>query len=377
METLRVNELSQKLYQLTLSADYLKHWTVEDAVRELFQNAIDFSDDGELDFVITENRELQINTKDVSLNPSVLLLGSGDKSEDDTKLGGFGEGMKVALLILAREGIDVVMYNGDKIWRPKFLHNEHFGTKMLCIEEEDNLGEDVGIRYTIKGLHTDEIMTIIDRTLPTQSYEGFATRYGEVLKDDRFKSKIFVGGLYVCNVAGLNFGYNFNKGTLPLNRDRQTVPDWEVSSMTNRMVEVAVTPEEYVKLVAAEAKDVYHARYQRQEQDVCEVAHEQFVKQHGKKTIANSESQAKALREEGYIDTYIETNDGLYNLITSSKSYEKGEKVEVESTAQKIERLFNESELETYVEDEGNGALLDRYYDLKHLVLDAAGKDGD
>lgn len=362
-----------KLYELTLSSDYLKHWTVEDAVRELFQNAIDFSDDGELDFIITENRELQINTKDVSLHPSVLLLGSGDKSEDDTKLGGFGEGMKVALLILAREGIDVVMYNGDKIWRPKFLHNEHFGTKMLCIEEEDNLGEDVGIRYTIKGLHTDEIMTIIDRTLPTQSYEGFDTRYGEVLKDDRFKSKIFVGGLYVCNVAGLNFGYNFNKGTLPLNRDRQTVPDWEVSSMTNRMVEVAVTPEEYVKLVAAEAKDVYHARYQRQEQDVCEVAHEQFVAEHGKKTIANSESQAKALRAEGYTDTYIETNDGLYNLITSSKSYEKGEKTVVETTEQRVSRLFDESDLLNLLTDYQDDTLDCAYENLREAILEAVG----
>ena len=363
-----------KLYELTLSADYLKHWTVEDAVRELFQNAIDFSNDGELDFDIIENMdncEVRINTEGVSLHPSVLLLGSGDKSEDNTKLGGFGEGMKVAMLILAREGVDVVMHNGDKLWSPKFEFNEQFGTKMLCVEEEDNTGEDIGIRFTIKGLTGDEVNTIVSRTLPTQQYESVDTRYGEVLKDDKFKSKIFVGGLYVCDVKGLQFGYNFNKGTLPLNRDRQTVPDWGVSTMTNRMVEVATTPEEYVKLVAEEAKDVYHARYHIQEDDVCEVAHKKFIEAHGKKTIANSESEAKTLRAEGYKDTYIETNDGMYNLITSAKSYEKGEKVKVESTPEKVERIFNESHLEAYIEEEGNGALHEKYHELKALVLGA------
>jgi hypothetical protein len=357
------------MYELTLSSDYLKHWTVEDAVRELFQNAIDFSEDGELDFIIKEDHELQINTKGVSLHPSVLLLGSGDKSEDNTKLGGFGEGMKVALLILAREGVDVVMHNGDKIWKPAFVFNEHFGTKMLCIIEEDNLEEDIGIRYTIKGLKSEEIINIIDRTLPTQKYIGIETEYGEVLTEEGFISKVFVGGLYICDVAGLQYGYNFNKGTLPLNRDRQTVPDWDVSKMTDRMLAVALPPEEYVKLVAEQAKDVYHARYNYQDPSVCAVANNNFVEEHGVRPVANSNAEVERLKKEGYTNPYLEPNDGLYNLITSAPSYNKGEKKEILTLEAQIIELFEKSVVVDYIRGTGEGQIEEDFYELMHKVL--------
>ena len=358
------------MYELTLSSDYLKHWTVEEAVRELFQNAIDFSEDGELDFLIKEDHEVQINTKGVSLHPSVLLLGSGDKSEDNTKLGGFGEGMKVALLILAREGVDVVMHNGNKIWRPSFVFNEHFGTKMLCIIEEDNLEEDIGIRYTIKGLKSEEITNIINRTLPTQEYIGIETKYGEVLTEDCFISKVFVGGLYVCDVAGLQYGYNFNKGTLPLNRDRQTVPDWDVSKMTDRMLAAALPPEDYVKLVAERAKDVYHAIYNYQEVDVCDVANKNFVEEYGVRPVANSNEEVDLLKKEGYTNPYLEPNSGLYQLITSSPSYSKGEKKEVLTVEDQIKELFSDSTVMRFLLEEGAAEMAEEYYELMHKVLE-------
>lgn len=331
------------MYELTLSADYLKHWTVEDAVRELVQNAVDFSEEGTLDYSIfgeeVGDTTLLINSTGVSLHPSVLLLGSGDKSEDDTKLGGFGEGMKVAMLILAREGIRVTMHNGDKIWTPLFKHNEQFGTDMLCISEEENIGKSIGVRYTIQGLTQTELQNIKTRTLQMQDYEGIQTSYGEVLEGH--EGKVFVGGLYVCT-TNTRYGYNFTKGSLPLNRDRQTVPDWDLKRTTDKMLAEALPPEDYVALVSEQVNDVDHAKHWAPKESISAVANKAFVEEHGVRPLAESELQASLLRKQGYKDPFIMTNSGLYNIITKSEDYDKGEQSVVISKEDKLHKLLCE-----------------------------------
>lgn len=358
------------MYELTLAANYLKHWTVEDAVRELCQNGIDNSEDDKLDYTISDG-VLTISTEGVSLHPSVLLLGSGDKSEDDTKLGGFGEGMKVALLILARENIEVVMENGDKLWKPVFRHNDSFGCDMLCIEETENLNEAFGIRFTIKGLTNTELENIVSRTLQTQVYEKVSTEFGEVLLDEDKAGSIFVGGLYVCKDAGLKYGYNFRKGLLPLNRDRQTVPNWEVSAFTDKMLAEALTPEDYIDLVENSYKDVYHAKYNYPKDSVATVAYEKFVDKYGVCAVASSEEDAKKLKKQGYTKVRIETNEGIKRLVTLAPNYTKGEKEEILSLEDKVRLVFENSELRTLIDLlDARDELLDSFNDLLDKVLE-------
>jgi len=100
-------------YTLTLSPDYVKNWTIKDAIREFIQNAIDQES---LDISNMKNIEVIDDTLYIANATSILtkkslLLGGGTKKEGDSNIGQFGEGYKVGLLVLLREGFNVEMCN--------------------------------------------------------------------------------------------------------------------------------------------------------------------------------------------------------------------------------------------------------------------------
>ena len=81
-----------------ISSNYVSAWTVQDATRELLQNAMDSGEwrveaDGSL-----------VNKG--TLRPEHFLLGCSEKTSSDA-IGQFGEGLKLALLVLARNGYTV------------------------------------------------------------------------------------------------------------------------------------------------------------------------------------------------------------------------------------------------------------------------------
>ena len=52
-----------------------------------------------------------------------MVLGSTSKAGRADDVGSFGEGYKIALLVLTRNGYDVKVLNGNKQWVPEFRHS--------------------------------------------------------------------------------------------------------------------------------------------------------------------------------------------------------------------------------------------------------------
>jgi hypothetical protein len=59
--------------------------------------------------------------------------------------------------------------------------------------------------------------------------------YGKILLDTRYKGNIYVSGLFVCKNDRINYGYNITPEYLQLDRDRQTVSDFDLLWTTSRM----------------------------------------------------------------------------------------------------------------------------------------------
>ena len=98
-----------KTYELSLVKTYVSRWGMAEAVRELIQNALD----SESPFIYEFEREadglwaLRLTSEFTVLTPQTLLLGTTSKAEAEDAIGSFGEGYKIAFLVLTRAGYDV------------------------------------------------------------------------------------------------------------------------------------------------------------------------------------------------------------------------------------------------------------------------------
>ena len=123
--------------ELTIAPNYVPNWTLVDAIRELFQNALDQqkqNNENEASWNYDDDTGvLTISNATSKLTAASLLLGQTTKADDKSTIGQFGEGYKIATLVLLREGQNVVFYNygAREIWRPRFVKSRRFGTDIL------------------------------------------------------------------------------------------------------------------------------------------------------------------------------------------------------------------------------------------------------
>lgn len=220
-----------KKYELSLSRNYVSNWSVQESIRELIQNAKD--SDGEENIIVDKNNGIiTIINKNTSISSSTLLLGNTSKKDDLDKIGQFGEGYKLAILVLLREGKDILIKNGNKIWIPSFEYSNNFECETLCITEKEGNGND--LIFEISGFKDIEIINLENEFLGIngQVYNYIQTSYGEILTDSKYKGKIFVNGLPVYEDENFNYGYNFEARYVTLDRDRKSINIRELKKLT-------------------------------------------------------------------------------------------------------------------------------------------------
>jgi hypothetical protein len=240
-------------YPLGLSPKYVSDWGFWEAVRELLQNAVDSQSDIEMTLsqqpTFTESDqptyELAICSRGVTLDPSCLLLGCSTKTNDKKTIGQFGEGFKLALLVLTRLHYPVVVQNGRKEWRPVFkeVKEMNFGAEQFCIEENSELDSSDpldcyatdSLTFRVFNLQEEEVKLLARKVLwfekelndncdffgleDYKELEGrVETPMGQILSDRH--GDIFVSGLYVTS-SDMEFGYDFHPEYLQLDRDRK------------------------------------------------------------------------------------------------------------------------------------------------------------
>lgn len=313
-----------KEYPLSMAPGYLSHWSVSDAVRELVQNALDRTE--ELLYRWYEEEDgrhtLTLTTPDVTLHQSLLLLGNGTKSDDEGSRGGFGEGMKASMLILAREGFNLVINNGSNIWMPVYKMNEMYDTEMLyVIETEGNpTGED--LVFTIPGLTSEEKETIISNTLAMQ--EGFKHVKGTFILDQpEHKGRVYVGGLFVAT-SDMVKGYNFSPEDVKLNRDRQMLPEWDLKKLVSELWCDSIPPAEVVAAVLDNTNDLSHISYTYSiPQSVNKAALDKHIEMHGNVPIADNYYRQQEMIEEGYTDTVFTGNRAFAEMVRECDDYKE------------------------------------------------------
>lgn len=198
-----------------ISPNYASHWGVVDAARELISNAIDTGAEFDVTF---DNNKCVIEDKGDGIKKKNLIFGEGEKDTKDSKIGCFGEGLKMATLVLSREKRDIIIETVGYNLIPKIEFDSDFGVELLVFYMKEN-DREVGTKITFKSTKTDVI-----------SYRKMFLVFNDVFKKQGENiyspgGTIFVNGVAVETGVSSEFSYNIVTRRIKdiMGRDRQNL----------------------------------------------------------------------------------------------------------------------------------------------------------
>jgi hypothetical protein len=353
-----------KKYELALAPNYVPHWKLEDAVRELFQNAIDqrvTNRENEMFFDYDENQEvLRIGNKLSVLDIQSLLLGNTEKAEDSNTIGQFGEGYKIATLVLLRLGKRITFYNYGKkeVWRPRFVNSRRYGTQILTFFVEKHTWTSVpdkNLTIEIEGISEQEYTEIAYTNLHIlKPIETIDVVSGRILLDKVFRGKVFVGGLKVCEFPSYCRGYDFNPGLLKLDRDRKLASDFDLKWAASTLWgETESNNDVLVALISAGTADVAFLKThigRSRETEIADLVFEKFRSTYGLNAIPSYYSSDTANLAKKYRPVTV--SEVTYSMIKASSFWKEPERIPVVNLSNDLEKWYFEL-IENYeIDDE-------------------------
>lgn len=298
-------------YELSISADYVPSWGVVEGVREFFQNAIDEEtrdSSNKMMLAYDADREvLQIGNKHSELDIKSLLFGNTTKDKDAEMIGNHGEGYKIATVVLLRNNKKVTFYNycRREIWRPRLVKSKKYGGILVptFFVETSAIWEKVpehSLIIEIGGITSEEYDQIKRANLHLQEdYERVHTMYGDILKDERFIGKVFVGGLYICNEPRLEIGIDFKPCYVRLERDRSMVNSFDVQWYASRMMEQAKDAELLKNSLCSYSG--YYICHECVPMDLKNEIAEDFINEYGAKAVpVSNQEDMEGMKKRGY-----------------------------------------------------------------------------
>lgn len=250
-------------YELSIDVNYVKDWGVAEAVREIFQNSVDeerVNPENKSFFGYdAEARTLTIGNKQSCLDVESLLLGVSTKTSNDDTIGQFGEGYKIATVVLLRTKHPITFYNYGKreVWKPRLVKSKRYNGRLIptfFVDKEFpwTTVPDNDLTIVIENVTSEEYDSINEMILQLHTDIGRTytdSRENKVLLEPKYSGKIYVNGLYVCTESNFNYGYDIQPKYLKLERDRKTVDGFDLRWATSCIWRDLMTTPEFKKML--------------------------------------------------------------------------------------------------------------------------------
>lgn len=380
----------KRKFELSLAKNYVADWGVYDALRELIQNAIDQEatiPDNEKS-IVYKDETLYISNKSSVLERQSLLLGQTSKQDDNKTIGQFGEGYKIAFLVLTRLEKPVTVYNygAKETWTVKFSKLKKYNYEKVLVVTVDDAHPwtkvpDNNLTVKIENITPDEYKGLITRTLFLQDdVDSEETPYGDILFSNKHKGQFFINGLYVTTNNEFSNGYNIKPEFMKIGRDRNLVDSFNLRDMTRRMWIFSKDNKRKLDLIRNEANDVHEIAYTSPTWNsvvkseielytkldtLADDAYSQFKEEYGEKaTPVSTESENKEIRLKYKELKPIVVNSTTKNLINESDTYKQDLKDHT-----KTEMNYRD-EIELFIHDTTYSATADALLAMLKPVFD-------
>lgn len=341
-----------KRIELPLSTSYVLHWDWRDALREIFQNAIDIASQGPEQAMSVHydgNSFLDISNRNTELNVSSLLMGESNKPEGS--IGKFGEGYKLALLVLLREGHSVYITTGDQMWIPGIEYSKTFNRNILVVDIYRENEDRSSTTFEIQGITKEQYDEYIGMNLSLDDeYSSLQTNFGNLLLDEKHRGKIFMGGLFVMNTGRLGnfrYGYDFKPGQIPIDRDRQRLDGFDLQWKTSQMLAALDDPE-----LIGDAEDLYDdmnyiENHLSHDSFIAKAIWEKFEEKHKGELPVPTSNQADLMRVEYQHVKPRVVGQKMFDIMKQTTEYknlrENLEPQVKEKVADRLKRFYDEN----------------------------------
>jgi len=343
-------------HTLSMSPGYVSHWGIWEACRELLQNALDQADrnaDSAVVFEYDRGTELlTIGATNCHLDPRTLLLGETDKSCDTSQRGRFGEGYKLAILVFVRMGYDVVVRNGTEVWKASFEWSDDFGCSVLQVARFKTYKYENGVWFDIRpdaiersggenSAHVREFVAARDKTKRQDRLDVVFENYipdvplDTILREDHFNGRVFSGGLFVCKLDGLQWGYNFSPGKITLNRDRDMPSTFDVTWHASKLWQASGDREAVYDSVSKGQLDTQYLEFDNP--DMTAYAARRFAEESEGAVPVSTYSEGRELEEAGH-----RTRQVPRQLCDAIRSVEKFDALKKDSPRDRLLRFDDE-----------------------------------
>lgn len=278
----------QTRINMMVARDYVPEWTAADAFRELVSNAIDADPDFELQFY--DDGLVEIITATAPTLTQLMLMGAGTKSVDSESIGQFGEGFKLAALVLTRgsHGLTVQTPAGEVTFYIDVAKHLDVATLHAVVCERNCSAGRCKITFRaadMKGVYAE-------RFLPRDKQRVFGRL--EKIGPRRSTCRIYARGVLVKELEDESI-YDWNLERVKLNRDRN-VPDlWQVRSEIARMIERELKngDEDLATTVLLNPSSLEHKAFDTiySYDDVKKLLAAAFLKEHGHMSVLSSDGK--------------------------------------------------------------------------------------
>ena len=218
--------------ELPIKTSYLPVWKTYEGIRELLQNARDAEIEFDAKMEIRHRKDanvLVIENDGCTIDQEALLFGHTTKLGRSDLAGKFGEGLKLAMLVLARDGHEVRIRNGSEVWVPKIERSEKFDAEVLVVYVTKGHADKKRVQVEVGGITEDDFKSTKDLFLFLGKLGKDAriqTSAGSLLFGERFKGRIYVKGIFVQRSHDLEHGYDL--ADAEIDRDRKMVDRWDL-----------------------------------------------------------------------------------------------------------------------------------------------------
>jgi hypothetical protein len=316
----------QAVKKLTaISPKYVKGWTVSKAVREIVQNYLDsrkeFNCSGSISW---DEGVAKVKDFGPGLELKHLAVGVSEKSEGS--IGKYGEGLKLALLVLAREGREVTVKARGKVIRPKIEMDLTLGTEVLAFSIKDMLPRHAAkhkgttILFQCSEAELEEGKSHFTEFLTRQTVSDSSEDTGDEPSRKAIEwvekgkislpgGRIFVNGSNVGKVEGALFSYHFQESEVGDigNRDREVIDRNVVENAVSRML-AQTSSRKVIGLVlkmAVQQTSNFEVRtgvdYSYIPETSKRVWHRVFNELYGKDTVIASGYDQEAINQANYL----------------------------------------------------------------------------